>query len=143
MNLDFSEDQRLLQKAARDFLEDRSSLQVTRNVLETGTHFDPELWKGIAEMGWLGAVIPEEHGGAGFGHLELVLIAEEIGRALAPVPFGSSVYLATEALLLGGSPEQQKSYLPRLAAGDLIGTLALSDGAGDTSPESLTINDTY
>ena len=138
MNFDFSEDQRLLQKAARDFLEDRSPLQTNRNVLESGSHFDPELWKGVAEMGWLGAVIPEEYGGAGFGHLELVLIAEEIGRALAPVPFGSSVYLATEALLLGGSPEQQKSYLPRLASGDLIGTLAMSDGLGDTSPESLT-----
>jgi alkylation response protein AidB-like acyl-CoA dehydrogenase len=137
MNFDFSEDQRLLQKAARDFLEDRSPLPVNRKVLESGSHFDPELWKGVAEMGWLGAVVPEEYGGAGFGHLELVLIAEEIGRALAPVPFGSSVYLATEALLLAGTPEQRKSYLPRLAGGDLIGTLALADSLGDPAPNSI------
>ena len=90
----------------------------------------PTLWKGVAEMGWLGAAIPEEYGGAGLGYLELVLIAEELGRALAPIPFASSVYLATEAILLAGSEEQKKKYLPRLASGELIGTLALAEGCG-------------
>jgi alkylation response protein AidB-like acyl-CoA dehydrogenase len=137
MNFDFEEDQRLLQKAARDFLEDRSTLQVNRNVLESTTHYDPELWKGVAEMGWLGAVVPEEYGGAGFGHLELVLIAEEVGRALSPIPFGSSVYLATEAILLAGSAEQKQSLLPRLVAGDAIGTLALAEGPGFPTASSL------
>ena len=85
MNLDFSEDQKLLQKTARDFLAERSPLQVDRDVLEKGTHGNAELWKAAAEMGWQGAVIPEEYGGAGFGYLELVLIAQELGRALAPI----------------------------------------------------------
>jgi alkylation response protein AidB-like acyl-CoA dehydrogenase len=132
MNFDFSEDQRLLQKTVRDYLEERSPLQVNRNVLESDdVHYDAELWKGAAEMGWLGAAIPEEHGGAGFGYLELVLIAEEVGRALAPIPFGSSVYLATEAILLGGKPEQQAKYLPALAAGERIGTFASLEQPGE------------
>jgi alkylation response protein AidB-like acyl-CoA dehydrogenase len=101
-------------------------------VLESpGLAFDADLWKGVAEMGWLGAAVPEELGGAGLGHLELVLIAEEIGRALAPIPFGPSVYLATEALLQFGSDEQKRSTLPRLASGDLVGTFALAEGAGE------------
>jgi alkylation response protein AidB-like acyl-CoA dehydrogenase len=81
-------------------------------------------------MGWLGAVVPEEYGGAGFGHLELALIAEEVGRSLVPIPFSSSVYLATEALLLAGKPEQKERWLPRLVAGDAIGTLAIAEGPG-------------
>jgi alkylation response protein AidB-like acyl-CoA dehydrogenase len=132
MNLEFSEDQKFVQKTARDFLERHSGLDVCRRVLESpGVAYDAELWKGVAEMGWLGAVVPEELGGAGLGYLELVLIAEEMGRALAPVPFGPSVFLATEALLRFGSEEQQRRYLPRLAAGDLVGTFALGEGSGD------------
>jgi acyl-CoA dehydrogenase len=130
MNFDFSEDQRLLQKTARDFLAENATLEVTRAVLESDRPYDEGLWKGIAEMGWLGAVVPEEYGGAGFGHLELAVIAEEMGRSLAPVPFSSSVYLATEALLLAGKPEQKERWLPRLATGDAIGTLAIAEGPG-------------
>jgi len=137
MNLDFSEDQKLLQKTARDFLAERAPLQVTRAVLESGKHWNPELWKAAAEMGWQGAAIPEEYGGAGFGYLELVLIAQEIGRALAPIPFGPSVYLATEAILLAGKDQQRKKWLPALANGTAIGTLALAEAPGFPSQTSL------
>ncbi len=137
MNLDFSEDQKLLQKTARDFLTERSPLSADRDVLEKGTHWNAELWKAAAEMGWQGAAIPEEYGGAGFGYLELVLIAQEIGRALAPIPFGSSVYLATEAILLAGQDQQRKKRLPALANGTAVGTLALGEGPGFPSPASL------
>ncbi len=137
MNFDFSEDQRLLQSSARDFLDDQSPLQVNRDVLEAGTYYNPELWQGVAEMGWLGAAVPEEYGGAGFGYLELVLIAEEVGRALAPIPFASSVYLATEAVLLAGTPEQRKTYLPELVAGEKIGTFSLAEGLGQATPSSV------
>jgi alkylation response protein AidB-like acyl-CoA dehydrogenase len=82
-------------------------------------------------MGWLGTAVPESYGGAGLGHLELVLIAEEIGRALAPIPFSSSVYLTTEALLRHGSEEQRKKYVPRLCSGELVGTFAIAEGLGD------------
>jgi alkylation response protein AidB-like acyl-CoA dehydrogenase len=137
MNFDFSEDQRLLQSTARDFLDDQAPLQANRDVLESGTHYNPDVWKGMAEQGYLGAAVPEEHGGAGFGYLELVLVAEEVGRALAPIPFASSVYLAAEALLLAGTPEQKKTYLPELAAGERIGTLALAEGVGQPTPSSV------
>ena len=125
MNFDFSEDQKLLQQTARDFLEEYSPLSVCREVLESDQLYATELWNSAAEMGWQGAVIPEEYGGAGFGYLELAMIAQEVGRALAPIPFSSSVYLATEAILKAGSEEQKKRYLPRLASGESIGTLAL------------------
>ncbi len=138
MNFDFSEDQRLLQKTARDFLAERSPLAANREILESPTKkYHEALWKGVAEMGWLGAAVPEEFGGAGFGHLELALIAEEVGRALAPIPFSSSVYLATEALLLAGKDEQKKRWLPKLASGEVIGTFALPEKAGQTGPKGI------
>jgi alkylation response protein AidB-like acyl-CoA dehydrogenase len=138
MNLEFSEDQKFVQHTAREFLTKNAGLDVCRKVLEAPqVAYDSALWKGVAEMGWLGAVVPESLGGAGLGHLELVLIAEEIGRALAPIPFSSSVALATEALLLAGSPEQQKKWLPRLAAGEVIGGFALAEGPGDAEPAAV------
>jgi alkylation response protein AidB-like acyl-CoA dehydrogenase len=138
MNFDFSEDQRLLQKTARDFLAERSPLAANREVLESPSKkYHEGLWKGVAEMGWLGAAVPEAYGGAGFGRLELVLIAEEIGRALAPIPFSSSVYLATEGLLLAGKDDQKKRWLPKLAAGEVIGTFALAEKAGQTGPNGI------
>jgi acyl-CoA dehydrogenase len=140
MNLEFSEEQKFVQQTARDFLAKRAGLDVCRRILESPElGYDRELWKGVAEMGWLGAVVPETHGGAGLGYLELVLIAEEVGRALAPIPFGPSVFLVTEALLHFGSEEQQRRHLPRLAAGDLVGAFAAAEGGGDAVPgEPLT-----
>jgi alkylation response protein AidB-like acyl-CoA dehydrogenase len=136
MNFDFSEEQRLLQKTARDFLAEHSPLAACRRALEAETH-DAALWSATAELGWQGAVLPEEHGGAGFGYLELALIAEEVGRALAPIPFGSSVYLASESVRLYGSDAQQKSWLPRFASGERIGTLAVAERLGRPTPESI------
>jgi alkylation response protein AidB-like acyl-CoA dehydrogenase len=135
MNFDFSEEQKLLQKTTRDYLDEHAPLSVCRGVLEANASYSEELWKGAAEMGWLGAALPEEYGGAGFGYLELALIAEELGRALAPIPFSSSVYLASEAVLRFGSDEQKQRFLPRLISGELIGTLALAEGAGRGGPE--------
>ncbi len=137
MNFDFSEDQKLLQKTVRDYLEEHSPLTAAREVLEGPATYSPDLWKGAAELGWLGATIPEEHGGAGFGHLELCLIAEEVGRALAPIPFSSSVYLATEAVMRLGSDAQQKALLPGLANGEKIGTFALAEKPGTPSADSV------
>jgi acyl-CoA dehydrogenase len=137
MNFDFSDDQKLLQQTARDFLEEHSPLAVCREILESDQPYKKELWKGAAEMGWQGAVIPEEYGGAGFGHLELAMIAEEIGRALAPIPFGPSVYFFTEAILRAGSDAQKKKYLPSLANGEAIGTFALVEKPGQNDVEAV------
>jgi len=130
MNFDFSEDQKVLRDQARKFLGERASPARVRRILETDAPYDTDLWSGMAEMGWMGTAIPESLGGAGLGHLELCVIAEELGRSLAPTPFSSSVYLATEALLLAGAPEQKQRYLPRLALGETIGCLALAEGPG-------------
>jgi acyl-CoA dehydrogenase len=137
MNFDFSEEQKLLQKTARDYLEDNAPLSVCRAVLEGKETHSEELWKGAAEMGWLGAAVPEAYGGAGFGHLELSLIAEEVGRSLAPIPFASTVYLAIEALMLAGSEEQKTTHLPGLVAGERIGCFALSERPGHTGEASI------
>ena len=92
----------------------------------------PNCYKGIADMGWTAAAIPEKHGGLGLSYLELCVIAEELGRVVAPVPFSSSVYLATEALLLAGTDAQRQAWLPKLASGAAIGAFALAEGPGTT-----------
>lgn len=137
MNFDFSEDQKLLQKTARDFLGEHSPLSVCREVLESDQPYSQSLFKAAAEMGYQGTAIPEEYGGAGFGHLELAVVAEELGRALAPIPFSSSVYLATEALLLAGSDEQKQEYLPKLASGEAIGTFAVVEKPGQNGTAGI------
>src|ERR1700684_937432 len=91
-------------------------------------------------MGFLGVAIPEEFGGSGAGHLELCVVAEEIGRALAPVPFSSTVYLAAEAILLAGSTAQKQKWLPAIASGSAIGTLALFEGKGNPSPQGIKLS---
>lgn len=138
MNFDFSDDQKLLQKTARDYLSAQAPLSLARSVLESDRRYSEELWKGVAEMGWTGAAIPESYGGAGFGALELALIAEELGRALAPIPFNSSVFQATEALLLAGSDAQKSHWLPALASGERIGTFALAERAGHLGEHAVT-----
>ena len=136
MNFDFSEEQKILRTTARDYLEDRAPLGLARAVLESEAAMSRELWAGAAEMGWLGAVIPEAWGGGGFGHAELVLIAEELGRALAPAPFVTSAAVA-EAILVAGTEEQKRRLLPGFATGDRIGTLALAEGLGVVRPQNV------
>lgn len=127
MNFDFSPEQVQLQNEARRFLQDRCPISAVRAVLEGQASFDRALWRGLAGMGFLGAAVPEAYGGLGLGYLELCVIAEELGRALAPVPVSSSVYLATEFLLAAGEEAQRARWLPKLADGTAIGTFAWTD----------------
>src|SRR5215813_5928575 len=127
MNFDFSHDQKVLRDQARKFLAEHASSARVRRILDTDTPYDHELWQGMGEMGWMSTAIPEQYGGAGFGYLELCVIAEELGRSLAPTPFSSTIYLAAEALLRSGTEAQQKRWLPRIASGDAIGCLALAE----------------
>ena len=111
MNFEFSEDQNLLREQAQRFLREQCPLQTVRAVLDSSTTaYDSKLWQALAELGWTGVSIPEEYGGVGLGYLELCVLAEELGRSLAPTPYASSVYLATEALLLFGSEQQKQHY---------------------------------
>jgi alkylation response protein AidB-like acyl-CoA dehydrogenase len=137
MNFEFSEDQVQLRHEARRFLEAKCPPKAVRAILDGDKPYDQDLWRGLAEMGFLGIAIPEAYGGLGAGYLELCVVAEELGRVLAPVPFSSSVFLATEFLLEAGSDAQKAAWLPRLASGEVIGTLALAEGAGAVSPRAV------
>jgi alkylation response protein AidB-like acyl-CoA dehydrogenase len=138
VNFDFSDDQKMLRDQARKFLDEKSSRKVVRGVLnDAAKSHDTALWKGVAEQGWLGVAIPEEFGGLGLGGLELCVLAEEIGRAVAPIPFSSTVYFFSEAILAAGSSDQKKTLLPKLASGELIGAFAISEGPGAPSPSSI------
>lgn len=134
MNLDFSAEQNELRQQVRRFLEDRCPPSAVRKILEGDAQYDAELYAGLAELGVLGAAIPEEYGGVGLGHLELCVVAEELGRVLAPVPVASSIYLAAECLLQAGSEEQKSTWLPKLAAGEAIGCWAINEGSGRMGP---------
>ncbi|MDB5563965.1 MAG: dehydrogenase [Tardiphaga sp.] len=137
MNFDFSDDQKQLRDEARRFLTEKCPPKAVREVIDGKATYDRELWKGLADMGFLGVAIPEAFGGSGAGHLELCVIAEEMGRALAPVPFSSTVYLAAEALMLAGSDAQKQKWLPAIASGAAVGTLALFEGSGNPSPGAI------
>jgi alkylation response protein AidB-like acyl-CoA dehydrogenase len=138
MNFEFSQEQNLLREQARGFLKEHCSPKVVRGSLENQGPFNTALWKKVADMGWTSTVIPEAYDGLGLSYLELCVIAEELGRAMAPLPFSSSVYLGTEAILANGSKTQKETWLPRLASGELIATFAMSETHGQVSPANLT-----
>src|SRR5262245_65561412 len=137
MNFDFSDDLKQLREQARKFLRERCPSAAVRRVLEGPEPYDKRLWSEIAAMGWTGAAIPEAYAGAGLGHLGLCVLAEELGAALTRMPFSPSLYLAAEAIMLGGSEAQKQAWLPKLAAGTAIGTLALAEGPGKADPRKL------
>jgi acyl-CoA dehydrogenase len=137
MNFDFSDDLKQLRDQARRFMTELCTPAVVRRSLDGQETYAADLWREIAEMGWIGAAIPEEFGGAGLGYEGLCILAEEMGRAVAPVPFGSTAYLAAEAILTAGSDAQRHEYLPKLADGSLIGCLALSEGSGNPEPSAI------
>jgi alkylation response protein AidB-like acyl-CoA dehydrogenase len=138
MNFDYSDEQKMLKNEARKFLDAKCPPAVVRGVLDHADRaYDEALWRGVAEQGWLGAAIPEAHGGLGLGHVELCALAEELGRACAPIPFASTVYFVAEALMLFGSDAQQAKWLPRIAAGEVIGAFATSEGPGPTTARSI------
>ena len=137
MNLDFSDDQKFLQDEARKFFDKEGGLTKTRKVMDEGLSHDEALWGKVLELGWTGIRIPEEYDGLGLGHLELCVIAEEIGRALAPIPFSSSVYLFTETIIKYGSDEIKKNILPKLVTGEIVGTYAVAEDVSAITESTL------
>jgi acyl-CoA dehydrogenase len=137
MNFDFSEDVTLMREEVRRMLRDTFPRGSVRQAVDAGAPFDRAFWASIGEMGWLGVAIPERFGGSGLGYEALCMIAEEIGAALAPVPFASSIQQAAEAILLFGNDAQRKRWLPGLASGATIGCFALAEGPGDPREAGL------
>ena len=139
MNFAFSEEQEELRKTVRAFLESKSSETAVREQMETENGFDPAVWSQMGDqMGLQGLSIPEEFGGSGFGFIELGVVLEEMGRALLCAPFFSSVVLAANALLLSGDDAAKKKYLPGIAAGETIATLATTEPSGKWDEKGIT-----
>jgi alkylation response protein AidB-like acyl-CoA dehydrogenase len=143
MDLGLSEEQELLKNAARDFLEKECPETLVREMEEDEKGYSPDLWKKMAEQGWQGLLIPDQYGGAGFGYLDLIILIEEFGRALVPGPFISTVVGGTLPLLEAGSDEQKSQYLPQIASGNAIWTLAYTEPSArfDADGVSLEIKD--
>lgn len=136
MDFDFSEGQKILRKAAREFLSTECPIQLVRSVEEKGVGYAPELWQKMAELGWLGLAVGEEFGGLGGSFMDMSILVEEMGRALAPVPF-IPVALCEYALTEAGSREQKKRLLSSMASGQTIMTLALHDATLSLDPSGI------
>tara|TARA_B100000700_G_C15061516_1_gene866247 strand:- start:6575 stop:7711 length:1137 start_codon:yes stop_codon:yes gene_type:complete len=137
MDLSLTETQELLKNSAREFLENECPETLVREMEEDELGYSPDLWKKMAEQGWQGLLIPEEHGGAGFDFLDLCVLLEEFGRALVPGPFMSSVLGGAVPIIEAGSEDQKKEYLPKIASGEAIFTLGLTEPSARFDEEGI------
>jgi alkylation response protein AidB-like acyl-CoA dehydrogenase len=126
-----SEEQSMLRDSARTWVQEKSPVTAFRRMRDSNAPlgYDPSAFAEMAEMGWTGVIIPEAYGGSEFGYLGLGLILEETGRTLTASPLLSSALAAASAIILGGSEAQKSEYLPAIASGELVATLAIDEGA--------------
>src|SRR5690348_3558059 len=141
MDLGLSEEQEMLKNFARDFLEKEVPEKYVRDMEEDERGYSPDVWAKMAEQGWQGLIIPEQYGGIGLGFLDLIVLLEEFGRALVPGPFLPTV-LATFALLEAGSEAQKQQWLPRIASGETIATLAITEPSARWDAEGIQLQAT-
>jgi alkylation response protein AidB-like acyl-CoA dehydrogenase len=139
MDLGLDEQQEMLKNFARDFLEKECPESLVREMEEDDQGYSPDLWKKMAEQGWMGLTIPEDQGGAGMSLCELVVLLEEFGRALVPGPFISTVVLGAVPIMEAGTDEQKAQYLPKIAAGDVIMTMALTEPSAKWTADGVTL----
>lgn len=130
-----SEEQADLLEVAENFCREKSPIEKVRKLMEDERGYDPDVWKEIAELGWLGIAIPEEYGGAGLGLAEVAPVMEQMGRYLLAGPFAASM-LAAQAILKGGTDKQKKTLLPQIVEG-AVATLALAEPHGDWNLEII------
>lgn len=126
---DVTEEHEMLREAAAAFTAEKAPVSALRALRDAGGRYDASLWAEMAAMGWAGVLIPEEHGGAGFGFRGAGIVLEELGRTLAATPFLSTAVIGASALLLGGSAAQKAAFLPRIADGALLVALCVDEGA--------------
>ena len=139
MNFGFNEEQELLRNTARKFFENECPSEMVRRLMETPEGISPDLWKKLAEQGWLGLIFPDRYDGMGLGLVDLVVLMEEMGRAVAPGPFFSAVLLGGLAILEAGSEAQKKEWLPSVAAGDRRVALAWMEPSAQLGPAGITL----
>jgi len=138
MNFGFTEEQEFLRQTARDFLAEWVPMRLVRDVMESSASHSPEVWKQMAELGWMGLALPEEYGGADLGMVELCVVLEELGRSLAPVPFLPNA-IAGAVILESGDDAQKRTWLRRIGAGEAIGALAITEERGTENPGDLVL----
>jgi len=138
MDLRLTEAQEILKKAARDFLTTECPKTLIRELEKSEKGYSPELWKKMAELGWMGLVIPEAYEGIGYSFFDLTVLLEEVGRNILPGPLIPTI-ISSFSIIEGGTEEQKKEYLPKISSGDLILTLGLleAEGSFDASGISL------
>jgi alkylation response protein AidB-like acyl-CoA dehydrogenase len=141
MNFGFTEEQELLRQEVRKFLDAHAPLDEVRKLAETPEGFSRELWKQIGELGWIGLTIPEAYGGAGLGWVDLTVVLEEMGRTLFPSPYLATT-LAAAAIAEAGSEVQRKRWLPALADGSKIATLAIAEAGDRAAPDGIQLTST-
>jgi alkylation response protein AidB-like acyl-CoA dehydrogenase len=140
VNFAFSEEQEELRRTVRSFLEDKSSSPEVRRLMETTEGYDPAVWSQMAnQLGLQGLAIPEEFGGSGFSYVELVVVLEEMGRALLCAPYFSTVALAANTILHSGDDAAKKELLPGIASGETIATLAFTEDNGRWDADGITM----
>ena len=127
MDFDFNDEQKMFKKGARDFFEKECPKSLVKQMVEDEKGNPPELWHKMAELGWLGLIFPEKYGGGGGNIIDLVALEEEMGRACLPGAFFSTVLLGGLFILNNGSEEQKQDLLPKVAKGEVILTLALTE----------------
>jgi alkylation response protein AidB-like acyl-CoA dehydrogenase len=137
MDFDLGKEQVMLKKSARDFLKKECPKEVVREMMEDEKGYSPKLWQKMADLGWLGLIVPEEYDGIGGGFLDLIVLLEEMGRALLPGPFIPTVVYAGRMIQAAGTDRQKKQYLPAIANGEMILSLALMESAGSFEPDGI------
>ena len=137
MDFTLSEEQAMVRKSARDFLTDKCPKSYVRQMAADEKGYSLVLWQEVAELGWLGLAIPDLYGGFGMEFIDLAVLLEEMGRACLPGPFFATVVLAALTILENGSDKQKAAYLPQIAAGKMIMTMALNDADGLYEPGSI------
>jgi alkylation response protein AidB-like acyl-CoA dehydrogenase len=130
MDFGFSEEQEMLRSSARDFLAKEAPMTYVRKMMDDEVGFTAELWKKMADLGWMGLILPEQYGGSGLDFVDLIVVLEEMGRVVLPGPFFSTVVLGGVAVLDGGSAALKDALLPKLASGELQVTLAQLEPSG-------------
>jgi alkylation response protein AidB-like acyl-CoA dehydrogenase len=139
VNFAFSEEQEELRRTVRAFLEDKSSSAEVRRLMETEEGYDPAVWEQMgSQLGLQGLAIPEEYGGSGYSYVELIVVLEEMGRALLTAPYFSTVALAANAILHSGDDAAKKELLPGIASGETIATVAMTEDNGRWDAEGIT-----
>jgi alkylation response protein AidB-like acyl-CoA dehydrogenase len=138
LDFGFSEEQEMLRESARGLLEKECPSTAVRRLIGDERGYDAELWRKMAGLGWTGLIVPEAYGGANLSYVDLVLVLEEMGRVLLPSPFIWTAMVA-EALIRAGSEEQKRSLLPKIAAGELIATVAWLEPAGLWGADGVTM----